>query len=84
MSINFITLAKQNSLTFDEEQEHFYIKPLSRHEYTTYPLPDLSDTILVTLDEYLGLRANYYQFTEDLRGLELYTPKEAEEEHYSA
>lgn len=72
MSIDFITLAQQNLLTFDDERKHFYIKPVSRHEYIAYPLEDLSGTILVTLDEYLGLRASYYQFTEDLKGIELY------------
>lgn len=79
MSIDFITLAQQNLLTFDDERKHFYIKPVSRHEYIAYPLEDLSGTILVTLDEYLGLRANYYQFTEDLKGIELYEPEQESE-----
>ena len=72
MSIDFITLAEQNLLTFDDEHEHYYVKPVDRHNFITFPLEDLGGTVMVTIDEYLGLRANYYQFTEDLKGIELY------------
>lgn len=72
MSIDFITLAEQNLLTFDDEHEHYYVKPIDRHNFITFPLEDLGGTVMVTIDEYLGLRANYYQFTEDLKGIELY------------
>ena len=74
MSIDFITLAEQNLLTFDDEHEHYYVKPIDRHNFITFPLEDLGGTVMVTIDEYLGLRANYYQFTEDLKGIELYEP----------
>ena len=74
MSIDFITLAEQNLLTFDDEHEHYYVKPIDRHNFITFPLEDLVGTVMVTIDEYLGLRANYYQFTEDLKGIELYEP----------
>ena len=74
MSIDFITLAEQNLLTFDDEHEHYYVKPIDRHNFITFPLEDLGGTVVVTIDEYLGLRANYYQFTEDLKGIELYEP----------
>ena len=74
MSIDFMKLAEQNLLTFDDEHEHYYVKPIDRHNFITFPLEDLGGTVLVTIDEYLGLRANYYQFTEDLKGIELYEP----------
>lgn len=72
MQIDFLRLAQQNMLTFDNEQEHFYVKPIDKHNFITYPLEDLSDTVMLTVDEYLGLRANYYQFTDDLKAVELY------------
>ena len=72
MSIDFMKLAEQNLLTFDDEHEHYYVKPVDRHNFITFPLEDLGGTVMVTIDEYLGLRANYYQFTEDLKGIELY------------
>ena len=74
MAVDFLKLAEQNLLTFDDEHEHYYVKPIDRHNFITFPLEDLGGTVMVTIDEYLGLRANYYQFTEDLKGIELYTP----------
>ena len=74
MSIDFLKLAEQNLLTFDDEHEHYYVKPIDRHNFITFPLEDLGGTVMMTIDEYLGLRANYYQFTEDLKGIELYEP----------
>ena len=74
MSIDFMKLAEQNLLTFDDEHEHYHVKPIDRHNFITFPLEDLGGTVMVTIDEYLGLRANYYQFTEDLKGIELYEP----------
>ena len=74
MAIDFLKLAEQNLLTFDDEHEHYYVKPIDRHNFITFPLEDLGGTVMVTIDEYLGLRTNYYQFTEDLKGIELYVP----------
>ena len=74
MSIDFMKLAEQNLLTFDDEHEHYYVKPIDRHNFITFPLEDLGGTVMVTIDEYLGLRANYYQFTGALKGIELYEP----------
>ena len=74
MAVDFLKLAEQNLLTFDDEHEHYYVKPIDRHNFITFPLEDLGGTVMVTIDEYLGLRANYYQFTEDLKGIELCTP----------
>ena len=72
MAVDFLKLAEQNLLTFDDEHEHYYVKPIDRHNFITFPLEDLGGTVMVTIDEYLGLRANYYQFTEDLKGIESY------------
>ena len=74
MAVDFLKLAEQNLLTFDDEHEQYYVKPIDRHNFITFPLEDLGGTVMVTIDEYLGLRANYYQFTEDLKGIELYEP----------
>ncbi len=85
MQIDFLRLAEQNRLTFDDEHEHFYVKPIDRHNFITYPLEDLSGTVMLTVDEYLGLRANYYQFSEDLTGIEVYEPEtEVEVTEYNA
>lgn len=75
MAIDFLRLAQQNMLTFDDAHEHYYVKPIDRHNFITYPLEDLSGTVMVTVDEYLGLRAAYYQFSEDLTGIEVYEPE---------
>lgn len=79
MAVDFLKLAEQNLLTFDDEHEHYYVKPIDRHNFITFPLEDLGGTIMVTIDEYLGLRANYYQFTEDLKSIEVYEPETEEE-----
>ncbi len=79
MAIDFLRLAQQNMLTFDDEHEHFYVKPIDKHNFITYPLEDLSGTVMLTVDEYLGLRANYYQFTEDLTDIELYKEEDEAE-----
>lgn len=81
MAIDFMTLAQQNRLTYTDDKTRVYVKPLDRHNFITYPLEDLSGTVLVTLEEYLGLRVHYYQFNENLNGLELYVaPQELTED----
>lgn len=62
MAIDFMTLAQQNRLTYTDDKKHIYVKPISQYDFITYPLEDLSGTVLVTLEEYLGLRVHYYQF----------------------
>lgn len=37
---------------------------------------DLSGVVALTLEEYLGLRTNYYQFNEQLTGIEEYVAEE--------
>lgn len=73
MEIDFLTLAQQNRLTYNDEHTHYYVHPTDKHNYTTFPLDDLEGTVLLTMEEYLGLRAGYYQFTDDLNGIELST-----------
>ena len=72
MNIDFTKFAEQNMLTYNDDKTRVFVKPTDRHSFTAYPLEDLGGTVMVTIDEYLGLRANYYQFTEDLKGIELY------------
>ena len=74
MNIDFTKFAEQNMLTYNDSKTRVFVKPIDRHNFTAYPLEDLGGTVMVTIDEYLGLRANYYQFTEDLKGIELYEP----------
>lgn len=67
--IDFNIIKQQNRLVTKDEK--ILIKPMGRYEYTTFPLDDLEGVILITLEEYLGLRSNYYRFNETLTGLEL-------------
>lgn len=75
MNIDFTKFAEQNMLTYNDDKTRVFVKPTDMHSFTAYPLEDLGGTVMVTIDEYLGLLANYYQFTEDLKGIELYEPQ---------
>lgn len=65
--IDFETIKKQNKLT--TYNEYIYVKPVDEYNYVTYPLNELEGCLALTLDEYLGLRANYYKFNEKLTEL---------------
>ena len=67
--INFETIKKQNNLITNDDK--IVIKPIDQYSYVTYPIEDLTGAIFITLEEYLGLKANYYRFNETLTGLEL-------------
>lgn len=67
--IDFETIKKQNNLITDGDK--IIIKPSDQHNYITYPIEDLTGALFITLEEYLGLRANYYRFNKELTGLEL-------------
>ena len=67
--IDFETIKKQNNLV--TEGDKIIVKPIGRYDFDTYPLNDLAGAIFITLEEYLGLKANYYRFNETLTGLEL-------------
>lgn len=76
MNIDFTKFAEQNMLTYNDNKTRVFVKPTSRHSFTAYPLEDLSGVVALTLEEYLGLRTNYYQFNEQLTGIEEYVAEE--------
>lgn len=65
--IDFETIKKQNKLT--TYNEYIYVKPIDEYNYITYPLTKLEGCLAITLEQYLGLRANYYKFNEKLTEL---------------
>lgn len=77
MNIDFTKFAEQNMLTYNDNKTRVFVKPTSRHSFTAYPLEDLSGVVALTLEEYLGLRTNYYQFNEQLTGIEEYVAETA-------
>lgn len=76
MNIDFTKFAEQNMLTYNDSKTRVFVKPTDRHNFTAYPLEDLSGVVALTLEEYLGLRTNYYQFNEQLTGIEEYVAEE--------
>lgn len=68
--IDIEILKKQNSLVIDDNG-YIMVKPTGIYTYETYPLLDLSGCLRLTMDEYLGLRANYYRFNATLTALEI-------------
>lgn len=76
MNIDFTKFAEQNMLTYNDNKTRVFVKPTGRHNFTAYPLEDLSGVVALTLEEYLGLRTNYYQFNEQLNGIEEYVAEE--------
>ena len=55
MNINFTKFAEQNMLTYNDSKTRVFVKPTDRHNFTSYPLEDLSGVVALTLEEYLGL-----------------------------
>lgn len=76
MKIDFTKFAEQNMLTYNDSKTLVFVKPTNRHDFISYPLEDLSGTVALTIEEYLGLRTNYYQFNEQLTGIEEYVAEE--------
>ena len=76
MNIDFTKFAEQNMLTYNDDKTRVFVKPTDRQNFTAYPLEDLSGVVALTLEEYLGLRTNYYQFNEQLTGIEEYVAEE--------
>lgn len=75
--IDIEILKKQNSLTTNEEGL-IYVKPLGEGNWQTYPLENFDGCLLLTPDDYVLLKANYYQIKDDLSGLEIVEPVEPE------
>ena len=68
--IDLQILKKQNDLLIDDDGL-IMVKPTDRHNFETFPLQDLAGCLRLTIEEYLGLRAGYYRFNENLNGLEI-------------
>lgn len=66
--IDIQTLKKQNNLVVNDDGL-IYVKPLDEICFTTYPLETLEGCLALTIEEYLGLRAGYYMFEEDLNSV---------------
>ena len=60
-------LTKQNNLLVRDNL--IFVQPIDEYCYITYPINDLTKCLRITLEQYLGLRANYYKFNEKLNEL---------------
>jgi hypothetical protein len=65
--IDLEQLAKLNRLYVKDNL--IFVQPIDEYNYITYPINDLTKCLRVTLEQYLGLRANYYKFNEKLTQL---------------
>lgn len=68
--IDLQILKRQNDLLIDDDGL-IMVKPTDRNNFETFPLQDLGGCLRLTMEEYLGLRAGYYRFNENLNGLEI-------------
>ena len=67
--IDIDILKKQNNLTIIDGQ--VCIIPLSKRDFTTYPINETDSYIKVSPEEYLYLKAGYLWFTDDFTALEI-------------
>ena len=67
--IDIDILQRQNHLTIIDGQ--VYIIPLSKRDFTTYPINETDSYIKVSPEEYLYLKAGYLCFTDDFTALEI-------------
>lgn len=67
--IDIDILQKQNNLTIIDGQ--VCIIPLSKRDFTTYPINETDSYIKVSPEEYLYLKAGYLWFTDDFTALEI-------------
>ncbi len=68
--IDIEILKKQNNLVIDDNGM-IMVKPINQNDFETFPLQDLAGCLRLTMEEYLGLRAGYYRFNENLNGIEI-------------
>lgn len=69
MNIDIEILKQQNNLIVDNDI--IYVKPIDKYNFVTFPIQDLAGSLALNVEEYLGLRANYYVFKNDLSGIEI-------------
>lgn len=67
--IDIDILQRQNHLTIIDGQ--VCIIPLSKRDFTTYPINETDSYIKVSPEEYLYLKAGYLWFTDDFTALEI-------------
>ena len=67
--IDIDILQRQNHLTIIDGQ--VCIIPLSKRDFTTYPINETDSYIKVSPEEYLYLKAGYLCFTDDFTALEI-------------
>lgn len=64
-------LKKSNIINYTEDGKILII-PLSQYEFQTNPLN--GEFIEITEDEYIGLKMRVYQFSKDLKSVEIFNP----------
>ena len=67
--IDIDILQKQNNLTIIDGK--VCIIPLSKRDFTTYPINKTDSYIKVSPEDYLYLKAGYLCFTDDFTALEI-------------
>lgn len=68
-TINIELLAEKNKLTLDKEN-NIFVHPINQYSFTTYPLPlDKEGCIVISLEEYCGIREGVLMFNEELNGV---------------
>ena len=53
--------------------------PIDKYGFTSYPINDLNDCVLLTQEEYMGFIEHRYMFNEALTGVVEYVAPEIEE-----
>lgn len=68
-NINIQLLAEKNNLILDKEN-NIFVHPDDKYSFTTYPLPlDREGCIVITLEEYCGIREGVLMFNEELNAV---------------
>ena len=82
--IDIDILQRQNNLTIIDGK--VCIIPLSKRDFTTYPINETDLYIKVSPEDYLYLKAGYLCFTDDFTALEIAPVRQeiAEEGNYDA
>lgn len=77
MNIDETVLKEQNNLIVGDNGE-IYVKP-TESGWITYPIEDLSNSIALTPEEYVLLKAGYFKINKDKNGVELNVVEDEEE-----
>lgn len=63
-------LKEQNNLTVSDDGL-IYVQPNENGGWKTYPLEELAGCLALTPEEYVLLKAGYYEFNPELNGLQV-------------